>query len=378
MISRRISYIKRFLVKRMEKILFSGKVSDTDNGILLLKLDKLGDYILFRNFIEELNRFYKGSRRIVFCGNIVLKDFAEKLDSEFIKEFIWVDVPRLDEYRYRFWVYKKMRKAGCGTLIHGTYSRTMQADKLVQYSGARELIGYCGDETNMPKGSKAEYDLIYTKLVQSEARCMFEFYRNKFFFEDILNATINIDSPYIKTSSLVQGEKHEYIVIFPGAGHESRRWDTSNFRKLSKLLFDFYKLPIFICGAKNEMKLGEEIAAKQEYFITNSIGKYNLFETTDMVKKAKFIISGDTGPFHLALALRIPTVCISNGNHFERFCPYPEAMKMPLLTIYPAQFEEIIQDEKMIASVRCKEATYNINTISPERVFSAIANSNLF
>ena len=47
--------------------------------ILLIRLDAIGDYILFRNFIEVLKRNPKYSDyKITLLGNIVWRELAEK------------------------------------------------------------------------------------------------------------------------------------------------------------------------------------------------------------------------------------------------------------------------------------------------------------
>ena len=39
---------------------------------------------------------------------------------------------------------------------------------------------------------------------------------------------------------------------------------------------------------------------------------------------ASCVISNDTGPAHLSIALSVPTVVIIGGGHFGSFVPYPD------------------------------------------------------
>ena len=52
-------------------------------------------------------------------------------------------------------------------------------------------------------------------------------------------------------------------------------------------------------------------------------------ELLDILKHAACVISNDTGPAHLAIALGAPTVVVVGGGHFDSFVPYPEAARPP-------------------------------------------------
>ena len=47
----------------------------------------------------------------------------------------------------------------------------------------------------------------------------------------------------------------------------------------------------------------------------------------DLMNHAALVISNDTGPAHLSIALGRPTVVIVGGGHFGSFVPYPEEVK---------------------------------------------------
>lgn len=372
----RIERIKDFLIKKTEDIYFSSRTNcRNNNDILLLRLDKLGDYILFRNFIEEVHKFHHTSGKLILCGNIIWKELAEKLDGEFISEFIWVDVPKLEDYSYRFSVYKKIRDARCNKLIYCAYSRTAQGDNLALHSGAAEIIGYNGDIINMPAEKKKRNDKKYTMLVPSLEDCMFEFYRNKIFFEYIFKAKIALNKPFIKTHPLEKGVKNQYILIFPGASHEFKRWSTLNYATLCISLFQQYKIQVLLCGAENEKQFTGDIKAKSGSFVEDCAGKYSLLETVELIQQAALVVTNDTGPLHIAMALRIAAICVFNGNLYERFCPYPKEMGMPLTVVLPDEFEMKISESNH--SMSCKGSEIDINLITPHKVLDAIHANNL-
>ncbi len=362
--------LKNTSVNLTEKLFYSKKASNTNTDIIILRLDGIGDYVLFRNFIEEVHNTTKG--KLVLCGNIIWKELAEKLDGKFISEFIWVDVPMLGNDKYRYSIYKKLQQTGCNILLHPVYSRTADADKLAIHSGAKEIIGYNGDTVNISQENKTRNNYKYTDLLQPSEKYLFEFYRNKYFFDNILDKKLEIKKPAIQHSEKPESEKNKYIIIFPGAGHEKRRWPAEYFAKLCKVVNEVYKLPVLICGSKSDTEIASKIIASGSVNIQDCTGKVNLYETSELIQRAALIIANDSGPMHISVALSIPTICISNGNNYGRFCPYPKEMAMSLSVVLPDEFENMINDNNTADKLFGEESDINMNLIKPGKVFQTV------
>ncbi|MDW8465862.1 MAG: hypothetical protein RML35_06685 [Chloroherpetonaceae bacterium] len=59
--------------------------------LLILRLDEIGDYVLFRNFLKEIRESERfKDYKITLCGNAAWKDLAEAFDKESVDEFIWI------------------------------------------------------------------------------------------------------------------------------------------------------------------------------------------------------------------------------------------------------------------------------------------------
>ncbi len=136
-------YIRFFLYGIINKIAYN-KQSISEKSILLIRLDAIGDYILFRNFIEIIkkNEKYK-DYKITLLGNEVWKEIAQKLDSEFIDDFIWLNRRKFNKnliYRYR--KLKEIIKKGYEIVVNPTYSREFYySDIIVKVLTAKEKIG---------------------------------------------------------------------------------------------------------------------------------------------------------------------------------------------------------------------------------------------
>jgi ADP-heptose:LPS heptosyltransferase len=339
------------------------------NTLLILRLDSIGDYILFRNFIEviKISEKYK-NYKITLCGNFWWKDLAENLDINYIDKFIWVDYTKMNDFKYRFEIYKKIHSQNFEVLIHPSFSRDAISDGIVTHSGAKQKIGYNGDFVNLNKLQKDTNDKSYTHLIPSLSKYKFEFYRNLDFFEQLLSQKIPILKPEIKHTPSIENK----IIICPGAKDAFRRWDPKKFAQLCDGLKAKFPLDEFtICGSEQDSILATEIIHNSNISFTDLTGKLNLIELIQIIAQAKLVITNDSGPFHIAVALGKKVICISNGNNYGRFSPYPKQMNTNSKTIYPFQllaFTEADRLEKF-----CKEVkNIDINEIDPKQVFIEI------
>jgi ADP-heptose:LPS heptosyltransferase len=54
------------------------------------------------------------------------------------------------------------------------------------------------------------------------------------------------------------------------------------------------------------------------------IGRTTLAALMDLMRSASAVLSNDSGPAHLSIALGTPTVVVVGGGHFGSFVPYPD------------------------------------------------------
>ena len=68
-------------------------------------MDHIGDYVLFRNYIELIKKSNKyKDYSITLLGNSVWKDFSENLDNKYIDKFISLNREKFEKnfiYRYK-------------------------------------------------------------------------------------------------------------------------------------------------------------------------------------------------------------------------------------------------------------------------------------
>jgi ADP-heptose:LPS heptosyltransferase len=357
-----------------EKMLLRESIFIKKKTLLLVRLDSIGDYILFRNFIQSLKEsgMYR-EYRITLCGNIWWKELAEELDKQYISKFIWIDYNRMSEWKYRLRKYFAIHSKGFEVVIHPTFSRDEVSDGIVIHSGAKIKIGSKGDTRNLSADEKNRNDKYYSMLIACyEDKTGFEFYRNRDFFQKLLSEKIALSKPEIPVAE----SEENVIVICPGAKSENRQWAPSHFAKLCGLIHRQHPgIQFMICGSAADTKLSERIKQYAELQFVDRTGRESLAHVAGILSKARLIITNDSGPFHLAVALNKKVICLSNGNNLGRFTPYPDEMKTESVVFYPDEVVARINDKEFITSLQKRDSWFDINSIQPEIIFKAIVDN---
>jgi ADP-heptose:LPS heptosyltransferase len=68
--------------------------------------------------------------------------------------------------------------------------------------------------------------------------------------------------------------------------------------------------PIILLGGPEDKALAENIAEIDTNKVYNAVGKFSLMESADLVRKARVVISNDTGLMHIAAAFQKPLISL--------------------------------------------------------------------
>ncbi len=356
-----------------DSILLRHKVSVRTNTLLLVKVEAIGDYIFFRNFIQEVRQSKRFKNyHITLVGNEIWKDLALHLDAGLADEFIWINKKRFaTDPIYRKKILGSIHSKGFETALQANFSREfLWGDSIMRASAAPNKIGSKGDSANDIGLLKAISDNWFTQLITENSKPIFEFNRNKVFFEKVLNANLDIQKPQIILPPRVA---QNYIVLFPGAGEKIKQWSTQNFGAWIIEYRKSYDLPIYICGAKSDFQLGLEIieATNGIAGVFNECGKTDLPALVQFIANSKCLITNDSSAFHIAAATATPCICLLSGRHYGRFAPYPENTCKNMVTLYPKGFYSLLANEEKAIQATRYSSPFFINDIAVEDVLLA-------
>lgn len=105
-----------------------------------------------------------------------------------------------------------------------------------------------------------------------------------------------------------------FAVIHPWTSDPIKQWPISNFIELAKEITNQLDLKIVIIGGRDESERGESLFGNISSDVINLTGKASLKESASLLKYSKLLISGDSGPVHLACAVGTPVIALFRND----------------------------------------------------------------
>lgn len=118
----------------------------------------------------------------------------------------------------------------------------------------------------------------------------------------------------IKKQDIPASHSAGYIACVIGADHFTRRWPVHHWKEFCAQL----QHPVILLGDEKDNLRGDEIAVVDPIKVYNACGKFKLNECADLIRRAKLVISNDTGLMHIAAAFRRPVISLW-GNTVPSF-----------------------------------------------------------
>ena len=341
--------------------------------ILILKTDAIGDYLLFRNYLEEMALHFRPmGYRMVLAGNQAWKELALQLDSGFIDEFVWLDrggMNRKPSPEKQLEFLRQINRYSYSRLLYPNFSREWEAgDWLVKHIPSKEKYAFDGNVVNQTIEQHREGNFFYTRLIEPERQGKFDFYRNGEIVSAFTGKNSLMEAPRIAFNQSSENKK-PYAVFFPGASFESRRWPEESFSQLGELIFTHLGTKVKLAGGPGESVLCGMIAQANPAVFENLAGKTSLPELLELISNSSLLISNDTSAIHMGAQSGVPSICIYKGNNYGRCMPYPEGLLSNFRICMPEQLKSMPPEERIRRF--SENDGLDIRTISVDQVWEA-------
>ena len=120
-----------------------------------------------------------------------------------------------------------------------------------------------------------------------------------------------------------QIKERRWIVLQPGARWLNKRWPVEHFADLARRLAAGGRhLNFAILGGAEDQTLGEAIARAAPGRCLDLTGKLSLPEMVEWIRLSELMVTNDTGPMHVAAALRKRVVALFGPTEPARTGPY--------------------------------------------------------
>ena len=121
--------------------------------------------------------------------------------------------------------------------------------------------------------------------------------------EDRKNAKALLDRKAVKESDFL-------AVINPGANWEPKRWPRQNFARLCDELAGRFSAKVIITGSKRDIALAKDILLLVKSKPVVACGETTLKELAAIFERANLVIANDSGPMHIAVAVKAKTIAL--------------------------------------------------------------------
>jgi len=360
-------------IKKYIKVTLSIIFRKYEKTVLVLRVDGIGDYMLMRNFIRELKSSEKFSGyKIALVVRSEYAELAKYLDGDTVDEFIIVNFNRFfKSFRYRFMFLLRLRFFRPEFVLSPAFMPDEGLCLPILISiGAKNKIGWKASMIRFSeKGKdKKSYYKALTETFDPEDKIMFEFDRNRDFFERVTDKKISLETPsisYRKTNPL------KIACFVPYTWERYRNWNEEYSAEVIDWLIERYGYQVMLLGKENGDWYSKLVGMlKNKENCHNLAGTQTLRGVVELMKSAKINISMDTGLAHISASLHVPTVIISCGSSEILFHPYPG--RADVISVYPDRRPAPVKTITNMSYEKSLKLGYNVNKVSPGDVKSAI------
>lgn len=298
-------------------------------GLVVVRMDGIGDMVLFRTSLDHYADVFGVDRSQI---TIIGCESWEAIAGEVFRDYRTLIINEHSFARrplYRFWISLKVRALNPAISVCDSYMRrVLMADSLVWILGAPRAISSLPFINERTRDEYMYYLSQVEQIVQTGHYPTHEVERHYNFLSAVAGREIKPEAPRISWRQTKPPESFipagiPYAVLNPGCNEYGRRWPLVKYQQLAKKIVDRGLKVIFVGG--HDEHLGE--INKCDGDVIDLIGKTDLPQLLDLINHAQLVVSNDTGPAHLSIALQTPTLVVVGGGHFGCFMPYPPSIK---------------------------------------------------
>ena len=124
-----------------------------------------------------------------------------------------------------------------------------------------------------------------------------------------------------KASEWLAGLTHPRIALNVGASRTYKRWPVERWQQVAQELTSSRRSLVFV-GDKRDAEIVAQIAPSLQGNFVDLSGKTTLPELASVLASCDLLVTGDTGPMHLAVAVGTRVIALFGGTDPVRHGPY--------------------------------------------------------
>jgi len=303
--------------------------------VLVMRLDEIGDVVLFTPFLRELRRNLPDA-----WITLVVKPSVYNLVElcPYVNEVLTYDwniqgrfaIERLHGRALKLaWKHLWRRKFDLA-IVPRWDADHYHASFVAYLSGAPWRVGYSENVIEHKSQANKGYDRLFTHLLDDRT-LMHEVERNLDLLR-FIGFTVKDEQLELWVSredrafadEVFRDKKGGLIIGFGPSGGNStlKQWPLSNFVELGRWLKTEYNANILIVGGPGEEGLRLELERELGSAAINMVGRTTLRQLASLLANCRFFIGNDTGSLHIAVAKNVPCIALLGPTCQHRFGPW--------------------------------------------------------
>ena len=290
------------------------------NNILVVNFMQIGDLILTTPILRTLRTNFPKAH-ITLAAD---KRFADLVvGNKYINECMFMDKRGEDKGFPKFVAFlQKIRSRHFDLVLN--FHRNERASAVAAFSGAKTIVGY----------SKPFFAWFFTKVLPNDKAIMHQIHSHfnvlkAVGIEKIDDGGLEIfptKEAKVRGGKLWRknfGDKDKVIAFNIGASWESKRWLPEYFARCADELIDRgYKIAFF--GGTMDESLVHDCVAMMRKGNEAKIftGAVTLGELAVMLNECSLMVTTDSGPMHIGVAMNLPIVTMFGSSPVPGFYPY--------------------------------------------------------
>jgi lipopolysaccharide heptosyltransferase II len=113
-----------------------------------------------------------------------------------------------------------------------------------------------------------------------------------------------------------------FVGINPGGSTADKRWPPERFAVVADRIHEETGLPVMIFGGPSDQRRANEIARLMTHRPLIVAGRASLGHTAALLERCRLLVTGDTGPMHMAVAMAVPVVALFGPTNPLKFGPF--------------------------------------------------------
>jgi ADP-heptose:LPS heptosyltransferase len=282
--------------------------NDNINDILIIKLGALGDVINTLPAVIRIKKYF--SARIHWLVAPLSVPLIS--DHPAVDHVIIFDIKNIKESF--FYVRNEIRKITFDISID--FQRTLKSGLFCTMSKTRRRIGFdrkrCKEMTWL-----FPFERIPVSVPQKHMLLQY------LEFSDYLGAVGDDISWGLSYSNMNRFNiPGKYIVLNTGATKKANLWNPEGFASLATYVKSKYELTSVLTGGKEDIDFARKISVLSGHAVFNLVGKTSIRDLKDVIGNSELIVSCDTGPMHLAVALNKNIIALFGPSNPQRTGPF--------------------------------------------------------